>query len=464
MRNSIALVSLLVLAACQPGPDTDLGQRALPITGGQQDVTHEAVCAMKVLLPADPQNPQMQREEIWCTCTLIEERTVLTAAACVADNLEEDLLDDIDLRFGISYTEATAIAVTEGVVHRYFDADASSRYNLAMLRLETAPGLTPATLNERTITEADVGTDLTLVGFGTTDDQLEQFGARRSVTTPITVVDPRFVFAGTSTETSCEGDSGGPGFVDWGEGEVLATVNVRQGRCFNNAQRTRVDPFLDTFIYPYIDRFSGACPLDTVCDDQVECRSVDPDCEPCAWDGETCAEDCPTRDWDCELGSFTGQACATSGECEEQGTCIAATDEPEFTYCASPCDPSLAVDPCPGDMFCADLGGGEGQCTHPEPSPGSQGYGCSFGGECRSGICEEQICVNECDPGGEACPGDYTCGPSTVQAGTNVCLGRVFSGGGGFCNAGAGESPLGPLGLALMSWLALGALVLRRRS
>lgn len=420
---------------------------------------------MRVLLPVDPQSPNAPREEIGCACTLIEAQTVLTAASCVARNIEEDMLGDIELKFGASFNAPNnmAIPVTEGVVHRYFDPDASSRNNLAMLRLASDPGITPVALNERTITDGDIGTDLTLVGFGTTDEQLDDFGARRSVTTPITVVDPRFLFAGTSTATTCEGDSGSPGFVDWGEGKVLATITVRQTQCFDNAQRTRVDPFLDTFIYPYIDRFSGPCPKDTVCDDQVQCRSVDPDCEPCAWDGETCVEDCPTRDWDCELGSFTGGACDASGDCEELGTCIPATDDPDFTYCAGPCDPAAAADTCPGSMVCDDLGGGDGQCIYLEPSPGSQGFTCNAASDCRSGICEEQICVEICDPAGEPCPGDYTCGPSTVMPGANVCLGRVFSGGGGFCNASPDASPAGPLGLALLSWLAVGGLIVRRR-
>jgi hypothetical protein len=87
---------------------------------------------------------------------------------------------------------------------------------------------------------------------------------------------------------------------------------------------------------------------------------------------------------------------------------------------------------------CADLGGGNGECQYGTPSPGSQGFPCSFGDQCRSGICEDAICVIECASTAE-CPDapagqdPYVCGPSDEQNGTQVCLGKETSGGGGFC-------------------------------
>jgi hypothetical protein len=243
------------------------------------------------------------------------------------------------------------------------------------------------------------------------------------VTTTIRAVDNRTVVAGIDDETTCIGDAGGGVFADFGDGPVLIAVTARSvpARCSGNHPRLRVDRYLADFIEAFA------------------CRAPDADCDPCSWDGE-CVEQCPTRDWDCELGTFVGEACAQSGECEEGGRCLAATDDEAFTYCTRRCNLEGGGDPCPGSMECADDGAGGGECVYGTPSPGSQGFPCNNNFDCRSGICEELICVNECGAGG-VCPEGFSCGPSTVEPGTEVCLGRVFSGGGGFCAIGAPAAP-----------------------
>jgi hypothetical protein len=114
--------------------------------------------------------------------------------------------------------------------------------------------------------------------------------------------------------------------------------------------------------------------------------------------------------------------------------------------------------------------GGEMQCIFDPsvPSPGSQGATCDTSGACRSGICEDRICVNPCDPAGPACPDPFACGPSQVAPGQNVCRGESLTGGGGFC----AEAPAGgrrgggpglPAGLGALGLLAVAAGLRRRR-
>lgn len=445
-----AAIALSGAAGCAIEAAPEVGETGSEILMGSPD-GHENVCGMTILLPpddeGDPQDP------IDCSCTLVEAQTILTSARCVFQNLEKEMLDGIDIRFGASFSVGDPYVIDEVELHRYFDENTGTQNELALVRL-TAPvvGGTPVELNGDPLAAADIDRAVDLVGFGVSVEG-GTFGSRRIKAATITQVGEKHVFAGEG-EITCAGDSGGPVF-DAGSDLQLA-MTVRQGGCHSDTiQRLRIDAFAETFLFPYIDRFSGPCMLDDVCVEDG-CRSPDPDCDECAWGNGVCKEDCPTRDWDCEIGSFVGEDCEMNGQCEEGGRCATAEDDTTFTYCTRPCDPAQPM-VCPAGMECSELGGGEGECTYLTPSRGSQGFPCTLADQCRSGICEDDICVSECGAGGE-CPDPYVCGPSQVEDGAMVCLGDLDQGGGGFGLCSAGGRP-GSLALVLLAI----ALMLRRR-
>lgn len=493
VRTRVGAVMVLgvALSACQadrgerevPGASQAIGTTSQPIIGGDAFTTEfEGVCSMLVTLP--PDEDAMAQDPIYCTCAKIAPSIVLTSASCVEENLRANTLGDIDVRFGSNFAGGTAFGVTEVVVQRYYNPDQRQLNDLAMLRLDADPGVDAVVLNTRALTADDIGpstaaecgTDTSalpsgcaiLVGFGETMDNVENFGARNKAIVPVRVVEPKHIGAGTNQVTTCRGDSGGPVFMDLGNGLEVVAVTSRHTRCFDSIIRTRVDVFAEDFIFPYVDRFGPTCGLDGSTCETTCPRTPDPDCDPCAWN-DVCEENCPTRDLDCDLGVFPGSACAASGECELGGRCVAALDDASFMYCTQPCDPADA-NSCPAMMSCDDSGTSP-ECVWPAPSPGSQGYACSSASDCRSGICEETICVTDCT-GGEACPANladpdapYTCTPSTTQPGKSVCLGTIFSGGGGFCSAGHPSDPAAPAngrGTLLLLGLVIGALALRR--
>ncbi len=481
MRRFAVAAAMLSLFACQV--DTDrVGTVDQPILGGDSLTSNDAVCAMYIVLPDDdegePQDP------IYCTGAHVAPGVVLTSAACVEDNLVADTLDDIDLRFGASYSDGETFAVADVIIHRYYDSDADSQHNLALLLLDATPTASVVTLSEREITEADIpATDecgsfdtgftpeaagcVTLIGYGETGDDAGGFGAQRRTVVPLTSLDPLNIFASDVAKQTCLGDSGGPAFMDFGDGPVMVAVTARWGSCFGNVQRTRVDVHLTDFIYPYLDRFGDTCGLDgSTCDTGCP-RTPDPDCDDCSWN-DVCEEDCPTRDWDCALGSFVGDECSKDGDCESGGRCVVAADEAAFTFCSLPCDPADAGS-CPNNMNC-DTGDSAGECVWNTPSPGSQGFACNLNLDCRSGICEETICVNECEMGGTPCPDPYVCSASSVQPGSDVCLGTIYSGGGGFCTPSSvamrrnQSSPWGGLAMLMMAVAGVFFASRRRRS
>jgi len=435
MKKHHALVTAFALAACQ-APGDDLGQETRASLGGSPDTDFPNVCVMHVQPPDDDQgNPQ---DEFACTCTLVEAQTVLTSARCVNENLEKDMVDGIVIKFGTGFGGGTTAAIDGGAagitLHRYFDPDAANLNELALIRLAEAPTADPVTLIDRTITDGDKLADLTLVGFGVRVESQDIDDVRNSITTPITMVGDDFVYAGTDDLTTCAGDSGAPGFLDAATDPVMAVMTARQSGCTKTVQRTRLDLYTESFLYPFIDRTSGACPLDGTCT-TTGCRSPDPDCDPCLWQGggeADCEEECPTRDWDCPFGSDTGAECTKDGDCEHGGRCVVAADDDTFKYCNRPC--GTALEACPTGMECMS-----GECAYTTPSPGSPGAACTGAEACRSGVCE--------------------CGVCQLTEGAGVCT----QGGGGFCQVGGGDGG-GLAPLALLGLLGLPLAIRRRRT
>jgi V8-like Glu-specific endopeptidase len=437
LSSVASLLGSLALVACGDGePDPAIDHDRQEIRGGDADLSYPAVCVMQIQPP--PVDGGTPPEPIVCTGTLVGERVVLTTARCVQRNVEaEGKLGDIDLRFGISFQGGTRSAVVDAEIYRYFDEATGAQHDLALLLLEAPPtGVNPVTVNATPLTSDLVGQPVDLVGFGAELDG-GTTGTRIKGTTNVDSVNARTILAGDSGDggvTTCKGDSGAPAFRNG----VMIAMTETTGSCNHTVNRIRTDLYAAEFIFAYVDRFDGDCRADGECV-EVGCRTPDPDCDAsgCAWDG-TCAEACPTRDWDCDLGTFAGDACVQSGECELGGGCVPADDAPDFLYCSQACEVDRDC-PTSRGMTCVDVGGGDKECRYGVPSEGSQGYACSSGAQCRSGICEDLICVFECDPGAaDACPEPYLCGPSDVAPGKNVCLGEDLDGGGGFCAVGGG--------------------------
>jgi hypothetical protein len=151
---------------------------------------------------------------------------------------------------------------------------------------------------------------------------------------------------------------------------------------------------------------------------------------------------------------FPGQECTTDSDCEFGGSCIAAEDDATFKYCSVACDTAGLTGPsaCANDLSCTGAA-----CVYGTPSRGSQGWECVDNSECRSDICEGEICVFECTG---TCPAGTECLPSEVVGGVNVCRLPSDSGGGGFCTVGGDSAPYGLIVIGL--FIGIGAIRRRR--
>lgn len=216
----------------------------------------------------------------WCTATLIGCETVLTAAHCVCDGTGASCQaggphEPTPSRYSVFLQHAGAFAVASIAVNPSYDGDVA---DVAVLRL-AAPvtGIPPTPIN-RTVTPPH-GTTGTIVGFGRQGGSYSDYGLKREGTVSLAACpndvsnvssvcwdfDQPLGAPGTDSNT-CHGDSGGPLFVDFGCGPVVAGITTDGV----NAECVTTDHSWDVNVYNYREfiEAAGGADLDrTTCGD-----------------------------------------------------------------------------------------------------------------------------------------------------------------------------------------------------
>ncbi|MBO6938977.1 MAG: putative metal-binding motif-containing protein [Deltaproteobacteria bacterium] len=169
------------------------------------------------------------------------------------------------------------------------------------------------------------------------------------------------------------------------------------------------------------------CLPPTICGPDGTCVTVD--CTPETCDARPGDVFCSSVTGDCEPRKGNGESCIQNDECSSQVCAL-----PEVLGIARS-EPRICVDACCSDNdcalgeFCWDAGTGTRSCVpttfepalHGRASLGSTnaGQSCSADGECRSGLCQSNVCIGACRRPSD-CPSGSACAPINREDGSIV--------------------------------------------
>jgi hypothetical protein len=355
------VLGLSWLAGCgvpQDAPALGAATVETPIIGGSATTGEPAVVALVL-------GDSARGFDAFCTGTLIAPKTVLTAAHCVGEYSKFSVL------FGPSTAKPSRV-VRMAAQFRHPDYDGAgerSGYDFGLLRLATpVDDVSPVPLNRAPLTPEWVGQNIRHAGFGVTNARA-QSGSNTKLAVDYTV--RRFnaleLESGANGKQTCNGDSGGPGFMvppAATQQVLVGVVSWGDRDCNKQGWDGRVDAALE-WIEPTMAQWETAsCEAGNAC---VEgCTPVDQDCV-CVGDG-VCSPECanPLMDPDCSRDCATNGVCArepcgrpdadcvaVGGACASQYVCHARRCVGDVQhaqpYCTKDC--AAAAD-CPATMEC----------------------------------------------------------------------------------------------------------------
>ena len=331
---SLAAASLALLAACSAANDPAAAEDPA-ILDFRERVASRVEAVHHGTTAADPAVVALvvRRERcdappplVNCTGTLIAPRAVLTAAHCV----EGLARGSYEVFFGES--PGVPGGSYRGIARRVIDPmyeSHSDDHDLALLWLTSPAPVAPATLIGRgAIDTAWAGRAARAVGFGDAGEVSSASGARLAGIVNLTRIDANTLSYGPSPAMTCNGDSGGPLFVEQQGTQVVAAVTTSGDRlCEQKGIAARVDARLGDFIEPELAKGPPVDPPsiapEAVC--AAVCRS-DADCP----SDLACTTDLDGSDR-CQLpnlfaGDF-GAGCSQAADCGQGANCVPLGDE-----------------------------------------------------------------------------------------------------------------------------------------
>ncbi|MEW5743590.1 MAG: trypsin-like serine protease [Myxococcota bacterium] len=426
----LILPGLLALAACGPVEEVSLAEagdeRTDAIVGG-------------TINPGDPNVFMLilqgnNGQGSLCTATLIDRRTLLTAAHCVDPRILGATSLSIVATNAPNENQITGQNMWQVVETRMHPSwnPATLSSDIAMALLASAPNVTPKPWNQASVAS---GQAVRSVGYGTIGNDTGS-GTKRTVDLIINQASPTLIFVGNGVNKGiCHGDSGGPTFRTFPDGveRVVGVHSFTRTEDCTDGAATRVDAFRN-FVQTWLSEKEaatcnrdGRCvqgcasvDLDCVCGTDGQCTAAcpdltqDADCGDCGANGVCADRSCPLRDPDCVE---EGQACTSPSQCVGR-RCVV---DPQHTapYCSKPCassancSPGYECDPAGYCRFTQLPAAGVGEiCT-----PG--GTFCGERGVCTGSFPGETRCRVSCVDATN-CPADYTC--ATGLDGQKYCL------------------------------------------
>jgi secreted trypsin-like serine protease len=350
--NRLGLLALVVAGCTAPA---GIGTSEQPIIGGTNDSGDPGV----VLVIAQVSGSQSAS---LCTGEVVSPHVVMTAAHCVdpsvvgmGNTFSVYIGDDINTQ---PPTSANIIAGKETHFDSQFStANLGGGHDVGVVITTKAIPRPSLPMNKQALSASLAGTNMRIVGYGIssgTDTMGTTAGTKRQTMVGINQITSKFIDFGDSVHNSCEGDSGGPAFIDLGAGEVIVGLTSfgPQG-CTSGGTDTRVDVYAAPFVDPYIQMFDNG--MTNPAPDMAQ--PANPDMATGGGGGGGTP-----------APGTVGATCSNNSDCQSN---VCAKDG-DTGYCTKTCDPN-AMDACPMGLSC-------GVIDNTHYCVKSSGTGCDFAG------------------------------------------------------------------------------------
>lgn len=271
-------------------------QASAEIVHGTRDTKFGATVALSF--------PQMGT---FCSASMITPRVALTAAHCISgQSITPQLVSTYgSVNWGPDAQNPTQTARIIGAhPHpQYGSFQGAPTNDIAILEIEPVPYTPVVWINERPLSEADIGQEFTVVGFGITENGGNTSGTKRKAVVNFDELFNEFVVSNSRTNMNqagiCSGDSGGPMYGETGEGRYLqfAVHSWGEEGCRGINASTSTADYVP-FITNHVERIHGSADM---CDNRG--ANIDAVCDPECADDRVCAMQEVTASKACQTGS-----------------------------------------------------------------------------------------------------------------------------------------------------------------
>jgi V8-like Glu-specific endopeptidase len=304
MRSSSGAILICVAVGCgqvnEPPVPEPVQEQSDPIIGGEIDEGDPGVVAVYAQQPGSPGG-------FLCTGSVIAPTVVLTAAHCVSPAETGPGAQFVVLTSAnLNRRGGQQLAVREVHANPQWQPDnLQAGHDEGIVILKDPTSLRPLPFNRMafgTPGAPAVGAAVRIVGYGLDDGVLETgSGVKRQALTKLRSISGALIRLGDSRRGTCNGDSGGPAFMNIGGVEtIVGTTSYGNATCTDGGYDARVDVDL-TFIDQYL---SPACV---------------PACEGRSCGGDGCGGSCGSCDGSADLCSNEGQCVPTTNGCDGGG-------------------------------------------------------------------------------------------------------------------------------------------------